>query len=105
MKIAYFYGVRLADSTQHLLERQEGVALCGAQSDRWHFAKMSTRPHPGLMLCNDCRSMRRFNEMQAELDAKEAKLSAERERIRTFWLDKPKSMMRYGAKPPTPRAR
>lgn len=82
---AYLYATRPDDYEQHLLPERDGKALCGASSRDWHYGAIATRPHTGVVLCDECAGLRYMAKRQAKIDAAQAALDAERARVKTFW--------------------
>lgn len=84
-KVQYIYAVQVGDWTaQHLLETQDGPALCGLElhRNRWHFGEIARMHFPGIPLCEACKLEREAR----VIDAKAAQLRRKAEAIKTFWL-------------------
>ena len=79
---AYLYATRSDDYEQHLLLERDGKALCGVASSTWHYGSIATRPHPGVVLCDECRQWRRMAKQQAKIDAAQAAHGANRVRVK-----------------------
>lgn len=79
----YIYAIPDGDWTyQHLLPRSSGGALCGAKANIWTTANPTSRPFPGVSLCDDCKQERRQRIADAEADD----LRNLKESIKTFWI-------------------
>ena len=77
----YIYATR-QDGWQHLLETQDGPALCGATAESWYVGEIARRVFPGLPLCEACKLERDAR----KADAKAAEKRAQAAAIKTFWL-------------------
>lgn len=70
------------DGWQHLLETQDGPALCGATAESWDVGDIPRRVFPGLPLCEECKLERKAR----EADARAAELREQAAAIKTFWI-------------------
>lgn len=80
-KQQYIYATR-QDGCQHLLETQDGPALCGATAESWHVGKVPLMHFPGVALCESCKFTRDARKADARAASKRAQAAA----IKTFWV-------------------